>query len=158
MEQVLLVFTVESPASLAKLGAIAFVTIMSLWHLSLYSVLVSKLLSLFFLLISSHLSYSLLNVYLITLFISCLNYSTNSFFLYPLPLVVLLNSCINYSIVLLSCFTFFNLATFIVLLSSLLSSFFKSIRNFFIIIYSNISASRFSIIFFFQISANPFYI
>ena len=60
---------------------------------------------------------------LITLFISCLNYSTNSLFSYPLSLAVLLNSCINYSIVLLSCFAFFNLATFIVLSSSLLNSF-----------------------------------
>ena len=66
---------------------------------------------------------------IIILFISLLISSANSLFLYLLPLVIPLNPCTNSSIILLSYPTFFNSATFIVSLSPLSNSFFKSTKN-----------------------------
>ena len=96
-----------------------------------------------------------INLFLITLFIPLLNFSTNSLLLYPFLLATFWNFCTNFFIVQLSCFTFFNSTTFIILLSPLPNSFFKSIKNSPTVIYSNSSFSKFFMIFFFQISANP---
>lgn len=85
----------------------------------------------------------------ITLFISCLNSSINSLLSYALFFAAFLNSYMNSSIILFSCFTFFNLATFIVLLSFPPNSFLKSAKNSSIVTYSNVSAFKSSKIFFF---------
>ena len=88
---------------------------------------------------------------------SLLNSSTNSIPSYLLSLATFLNSYTNSSIVLLPCSTFFNSTTFIILSSPLSNYCFKSIRNCPTIIYTKFPASKFSIMFSFQISTNPPY-
>ena len=70
-----------------------------------------------------------INFLLITLFIPLLNSSTNSLSSHLLFLAILLNSCTNSFIVFSHYFTFFNSATFIILLSPLLDSSFKSNKS-----------------------------
>ena len=79
--------------------------------------------------------YSSINFLQITLFIPFLNSSTNILSLYWLFLAILLNSYTNSSIILLSCSTFFNSTTFIILSSLLPNSLFRSIKNSSTIIY-----------------------
>ena len=109
-------------------------------HLLVYLSLESKLLSFIFFLILLENLFVSISFFLITPFIPCLNSSTDSLHLYPLSFTALLNFCTNFSIILLSYSAFFNFATFIVLSSPLLNSFFKSSK-----------------IFTFQISARPPY-
>ena len=71
-----------------------------------------------------------INLFQITLFILCLNFSINGYPSKPLPLTALLNSCTNFSIVLLYYSTFFNSATLTDLLSLLLNSCFRLVRKF----------------------------
>ena len=91
---------------------------------------------------------------LIILFIPLLNSSINSLFSYLLPIAVLLNFCTNSLIILLSCSIFFSSATFIVSSSPLPNSYFKSVRNFSIIVNSKFSLSKFTIIFSFHMSTD----
>ena len=88
-----------------------------------------------------------INFLLITLFIPLLNSSINDLPSYSLSLTALLNSYTNFSIVLLSCFTFFNSATFIISSSPPLNSFFKSDKNSPTIAQLKLLLSRSSIIF-----------
>ena len=74
---------------------------------------------------------------LITFFIPCLDYSTNSLSSYLLSSAIFSNSYINSSIVLLSCFTFFNLATFIISSSSL-PNYFSNLSEFSLLSYISI--------------------
>ena len=86
---------------------------------------------------------------------SLLNSSINSLSLYLLLFATLLNFYTNSFIILLSCSIFFKSTTFNVLLSSLLNSCFRSIRNSTTIVYTKLLLSKSSIIFSFQISADP---
>ena len=86
-----------------------------------------------------------------------LNSSINSLLSYSLSLATLLNICTNFSIILFSCSTFFNSITFIVLLSLLLNSFFRSMRNSSTIMNSKLLFSKSSKTFFFQISTDSPY-
>ena len=82
-----------------------------------------------------------------------LNSSIKDFFLYPLPLTTHLNSCIYSSIILLSCSTYFDSATFFDLSSSPPNSFFISFKISSTIPNSYIPVSKSSNTFSFQISA-----
>ena len=98
-----------------------------------------------------------INFLLITLFISCLNFSTKAFFLYSLSLAALLISCTNFFMVLELYSTFFSFAIFADLLSFSPNFFFNSSKNSLVVTNSIFSTSKSSSIFFFQISANSFY-
>ena len=52
--------------------------------------------------------FTFISCYLMILFIPFLNFSINSLSLYSLTLTIFWNTCMNFSIVLLSCFIFFN--------------------------------------------------
>jgi len=98
-----------------------------------------------------------INFLLIIPFFLSLNSSTNGCSLYSLSFTAYLNFCMN-SIILFSYSTFFNSVTFIVSLSPSLNFFFRSIKNFPTVIYSNSLFSKFFTIFFFQIFTDLPYI
>ena len=92
---------------------------------------------------------------LITSFIPLLNSFINNLFLYLLSLVIFINSYTSFSIVLLLYSTFFNSTTFIVLLFPPPIFFSKSVRNSSTIIYTRLLLFKSSIMFYFQIFADP---
>ena len=99
-----------------------------------------------------------INFLLISLFISLLNFSTNSLLSYLLSLAALLNSYTNSSIIFSSCFNFLSFAIFIDSSSSPPNSLFKLIKNSSTNLYSTFPDSNSSIIFSFHTSADSPYI
>ena len=91
----------------------------------------------------------------IVVLISLLNSSTNGLFSYSLPLAVLLNSYTNSSIILPSCSSLFNSATFTDSLFPPLNFFPSSVKNSPTISYSSNLPSKSSNVFSFYTSTNP---
>ena len=111
-----------TPISFLSLNLFSF-CLLSLWYLSKFVAL------LYYCFILLRGCFVFINFFLITLFISHLNFSTNCLPSYLLPFTTFLNSYTNSSIILLLYSTFFNSITFIILLFPLLNSSFKSDKN-----------------------------